>query len=167
MRTKPITYRVPVGVSEIKVVVLRDASSIPPLGDTPERVADFLRAIWESDPAFDNSVETLWVVFLNTRRKITGCQKVLDGTADTLLTHPREVFKPAIVMGAAAVVLAHNHPSGDPTPSKADIRTTGDVKRAGEILKIELLDHLIVIPNGTACEGRRYCSLRELGCLYS
>jgi DNA repair protein RadC len=75
---------------------------------------------------------------------------------DTILVHPREVFRAAIIAGAAAVVLMHNHPSGEAQPSEADIKVTRDLIRAGQLLKIEVLDHVIVgNPN--------HCSLRELG----
>lgn len=164
MRTKPITYRVPSEVCQVKVLVLRDASTIPPEGDTPERVSNWLLELWKGSEDFDNSAESMWVVFLNTRRKITGCQKLSDGTADTLLVMPGSVFKPAILMDAKCVVLAHNHPSGDPTPSEADIRVTRELQRAGQLLKIEVMDHLVLAPHGTPCESpRRYCSMRELG----
>jgi len=93
-------------------------------------------------------------------------EEIADGTIDTLLVHPREVFKKAIAANAAAVVLAHNHPSGDPTPSEADIKVTRDLIRAGQLLKIDVLDHVII---GRAAEGRAkdYVSLRELGYFYS
>jgi DNA repair protein RadC len=83
-----------------------------------------------------------------------------------LLVHPREVFRKAIAANAAAVVLAHNHPSGDPTPSEADIKVTRDLIRAGQLLKIDVLDHVII---GRATQERQkdYASLRELGYFYS
>ena len=89
-----------------------------------------------------------------------------DGTLDTILVHPRDVFKAAIAANASAIVLVHNHPSGDPTPSEADIKVTRDLIRAGQLLKIDVLDHVIV---GRATEQRAkdYSSLRELGYFYS
>jgi DNA repair protein RadC len=83
-----------------------------------------------------------------------------------LLVHPREVFRPAIAAGAAALVLVHNHPSGDPTPSEADIRVTRDLIRAGQLLKIEVLDH-IILGRRTTERAKDYVSLRELGYFYS
>jgi DNA repair protein RadC len=79
-----------------------------------------------------------------------------------LLIHPREVFKPAIVLGAAAIVLAHNHPSGDPSPSESDIKVTRDLIRAGQLLKIEVLDH-VILGSATPERTKDYASLRELG----
>lgn len=80
--------------------------------------------------------------------------------------HPREVFRVAIVAGAAAVVIMHNHPSGDPTPSESDVKATRDLIRAGQLLKLEVLDHVIL---GRATEERSkdWASLRELGYFYS
>jgi DNA repair protein RadC len=93
---------------------------------------------------------------LNTRRRVRGHQLVTIGTMDTLLVHPREVFRGAIIAGAAAIVLMHNHPSGEPQPSEADVKVTRDLIRAGQLVNIEILDHVIMgIPN--------HCSLRELG----
>jgi DNA repair protein RadC len=82
------------------------------------------------------------------------------GTLDTILVHAREVFRGAIIAAAAAVVVMHNHPSGESTPSEADIKVTRDLIRAGQLLKIELLDHVIIGQN-------RHQSLRELGYFYS
>jgi DNA repair protein RadC len=89
-------------------------------------------------------VEHFQVILLNTRRRLIRTEEVSQGTLDTILVHPREVFKVAIAANAAAVVLVHNHPSGDPTPSEADIKVTRDLIRAGQLLKIEVLDHVIL-----------------------
>jgi DNA repair protein RadC len=79
---------------------------------------------------------------------------------DTLLVHPREVFRAAVIGGASAILLMHNHPSGEPQPSEADIKVTRDLIRAGQILKIEVVDHVIV-------GASNFVSLRELGYFYS
>jgi DNA repair protein RadC len=107
-------------------------------------------------------VEQLQVLLLNTRRRLIRVETVTDGTIDTLLVHPREVFKSAIAANAAGIVLAHNHPSGDPTPSEADIKVTRDLIRAGQLLKIEVLDH-VIIGRATPERPKDYVSLRELG----
>ena len=112
-------------------------------------------------------VETLQVLLLNTRRRlIRVAEEISDGTIDTLLVHPREVFKAAIAANAAAIVLVHNHPSGDPTPSEADIKVTRDLIRAGQLLKIDVLDH-VIIGRATTERAKDYVSLRELGYFYS
>jgi DNA repair protein RadC len=93
-----------------------------------------------------------------------GMQVLSQGTLDTLLVHPREVFRAAIAAGAAAIVIAHNHPSGDPTPSEQDIRVTHDLMRAGQLLKIEVLDH-VILGHRTPERPRDFVSMRELGYL--
>jgi len=160
------------GVGRDKAIALKSAFTLarrmareirqesPPL-DNPERVADLLR---EENRAYE--VEHFQVVMLNTRRKLIRVEKISQGTLDTILVHPREVFKFAIAANAAAIVLVHNHPSGDPTPSEADIKVTRDLIRAGQLLKIEVLDH-IIIGRATQERPKDYISLRELGYFYS
>ena len=128
-----------------------------PTLDTPERIADLLR---EDNRAYQ--VETFQAVLLNTRRRLIRVARISQGTLDTLLVHPREVFKQAIAADASALVLAHNHPSGDPMPSEADIKVTRDLIRAGQLLKIEVLDH-VILGRATLERPRDYTSLRELG----
>lgn len=132
-----------------------------PVLDNPESVVRLLRARNLIKP-----VETLQVLLLNTRRRLIRVEEVADGTIDTLLVHAREVFKHAISANASAIVLAHNHPSGDPTPSEADIKVTRDLIRAGQLLKIEVLDH-IILGRATAERTKDYSSLRELGYFYA
>ena len=150
---------------EFKLTVLREL----PVGGQwslvtePGKVDAYWREHCQTHPAFVPDVETFWVLLVNTKRHVLGHLLVSTGILDTILVSPREVFRPACIAAAAAIILVHNHPSGDPTPSEADIKTTRDLIRAGEIMKIQVLDHVIVgIPDPIA--GRRgYCSLRELG----
>jgi DNA repair protein RadC len=128
-----------------------------PVLDNPENVVRLLR-----EKNLVKNVETLQVLLLNTRRRLIRVADITDGTLDTILVHPREVFKAAIAANAAAVVLAHNHPSGDPTPSEADIKVTRDLIRAGQLLKIDVLDH-VIIGRATPERPKDYASLRELG----
>jgi DNA repair protein RadC len=93
---------------------------------------------------------------LNTRRRVKGHHIVSIGSQDSILVHPREVYRVAIITAACAVVVMHNHPSGESTPSEADIKVTRDLIRAGQLLKMEVLDHVIV-GNGN------FSSLRTLG----
>ena len=129
--------------------------------DTPEQLAALLR-----DELSLHDTERFVVVLLNTRRRLIRVEEITRGLLDQVLVHAREVFRPAIVANAHAVVLAHNHPGGDPTPSEADIRVTRDLIRAGQLLKIEVIDHLVI---GRASQQRPkdFCSLRELGYFYS
>jgi DNA repair protein RadC len=139
----------------------RESYAESPVLDTPERVADFLR---EKNRVY--TVENFQVVFLNTRRRLIAVENISQGTLDTILVHAREVFAPAIARHAAAIILAHNHPSGDPTPSEADIKVTRDLIRAGQLLKIEVLDH-VILGRRTEERLRDFVSLREAGFFYS
>jgi DNA repair protein RadC len=146
---------------EFKVIALRECPLPETLRecDTPDKAADYWRLHVATNPYFDPERECFVVLLLNTRRRVKGHQLVTIGTLDTILMHPREVFRVAIIAAAAAIVIMHNHPSGDPTPSEADIKVTRDLIRAGQLMKIEVLDHVIV---GNPAR----CSLRELGYFY-
>ena len=139
----------------------KELSGDAPMLDTPERIADYLR---QTNRLYE--VETFQAVLLNTRRRLIRVEQLSQGTLDTILVHPREVFRAAIASNAAALVLVHNHPSGDPTPSEPDIKATRDLIRAGQVLKIEVLDH-IILGRATAERSKDYVSLRELGHFYS
>jgi hypothetical protein len=147
---------------EFKVVSLRECP-LPQdllLCDTPQKAFDYWNLHVTNIPHFNPECECFVVLMLNTRRRVKGHQLLSIGTLDTILIHAREVFRAAIIVGAAAIVLMHNHPSGEPTPSEADIKVTRDLIRAGQLLKMEVLDHVIV--------GKpTFCSLRELGYFYS
>jgi DNA repair protein RadC len=139
----------------------RELQQESPALDTPERVADLLR---EENRFYQ--VEQFQVLLLNTRRRLIRTERLSQGTLDTLLVHPREVFRAAVMANAAAIVLVHNHPSGDPTPSEADIKVTRDLIRAGQVLKIEVLDH-VILGQKTENRSQDYVSLRELGYFYT
>lgn len=132
-----------------------------PVLDTPEVVAKLLRE--QNRP---KNVETFQILLLNTRRRLIRIDQVSQGTLDTLLVHSREVFNSAIAARASAIVLVHNHPSGDPTPSEADIKVTRDLIRAGQLLKIDVLDH-VILGHATAERPKDFVSLRESGYFYS
>jgi DNA repair protein RadC len=154
---------------EFRVLTLRE---LPPgdlfsqVLDTPEKTAAWYRANVASDVRYNPDIEQLHVIPLSTRRKPLGVILVSTGTLDTILVHPREVFRPAIIVNAAALIVLHNHPSGDATPSEADIKVTRDLIRGGTLLKMEVLDHVIMGDPGVTNAGG-YVSLRELGYFYS
>lgn len=91
-----------------------------------------------------NAQEGFWALTLNQKHKVIGCHLVSLGTATASLVHPREVFRPALLDSAAAVACVHNHPSGDTTPSREDRDITRRLKDAGELLGIQILDHIIL-----------------------
>jgi DNA repair protein RadC len=140
---------------EFKVMRVRECPFPTQLVDTPERAVEYwqqniTRADW-----FDESKEALVVLILNTRRRIIGHNLVTLGNLDSCSVRPLEVFRPVIVAAGSACILMHCHPSGDSTPSDADIKVTHDLVRAGQLLKIEILDHVIV--------GNAFHSLRQMG----
>ena len=100
--------------------------------------------------------ERFLVVLLDGRHRVLREVAISQGTLTASLVHPREVFRPALREAAAAIILVHNHPSGDPAPSQEDLEVTRRLVRAGEILGIPVLDHVVVAERG-------YVSLREQG----
>lgn len=87
------------------------------------------------------------VLFLNTKNCLIKGQIISIGTLNTSLVHPREVFRTAIVEGANSIILVHNHPDGDPTPSDNDIKITKRIAKSADILGIKVLDHIIIAKN--------------------
>jgi len=106
----------------------------------PETVAQYLKLMGLHEDEQENFV----VLFLDTRNKVKGFDKVTRGLVDRSHVHPREVFRAAIIAGASKVILCHNHPSGDCSPSKQDLTSTKNLCEAGEIIGIKVLDHVIV-----------------------
>jgi DNA repair protein RadC len=107
--------------------------------------------------------ESLRVVLLDTRFRLIAISEVSKGTLNESLAHPREIFKPAISHSAYAFVLVHNHPSGDPAPSDADLRLTRRIEECARMLQIQFLDHLVV---GSPQQNRPgYFSFKEAGIL--
>jgi len=145
------------------ILARRMADEIPearPLLDDPERMADHMREEFR-----DKEIEEFHTLLLDTRRRLIRAEQITTGILDTAIVHPREVFKKAIAANASALVLVHNHPSGDPTPSKADIQVTRDLIRAGQLLKIDVLDH-VIIGQRTTEQDRDFVSLKEMGYFY-
>ena len=160
------------GIGRDKAIALKSAFTLArrmalelrhesPVLDAPENIANLLR---EDNRLYE--VEHFQILLLNSRRKLIRVEHISQGTLDSLLVHPREVFKLAIVANAAAIVLVHNHPSGDPTPSEGDIKVTRDLIRAGQLLKIDVLDH-VILGRRTPERAKDYASLKELGYFYS
>lgn len=157
---KPVKF--PAQPQEWKIVSLRECLTPEDmqLCETPDQAAAYWRKHIPDNPYFNPECECLVVIMLNTRRRIKGHYLVSIGTIDTILCHPREIFRLAVMASASAIIVCHNHPSGDPTPSEADIKVTRDLFRAGQLLKIDVLDHIIM--------GQpKHASLRELGYFYS
>ena len=128
----------------------RDPAERPQFG-TPREVAEHLLPQFGSYP-----VERFGVLLLDTRHRLVRTRILSVGSLDASVVHPREVFREAILAGAAAIVLFHNHPSGDPSPSRDDLALTRRLVTAGDLVGIDVIDHLILADS-------RYASLKELG----
>lgn len=103
--------------------------------------------------------EQLIVCCLDTKNQPTSMSIVSIGSVNSSIVHPREVFKVAVLSNASSIIILHNHPSGDPTPSNEDINITKRLKEAGKLIGIELLDHIII------GSENKFCSLKEKGVL--
>lgn len=122
---------------------------------SPADMAEFLRGLGLPE----REQEVFLAVHLDAKNGIRGYSVVSVGLVDRTQVHPRECYRNAILQGASRIVLAHNHPSGDPTPSAQDIAATRQLVEAGKIVGIEVLDHVIIgMPNAT---GRDFLSFRE------
>lgn len=106
----------------------------------------------------DETKEAFIALHLDSKNRLLCLDHVSIGSLNASVVHPREVFKSCLLSSAAAVILLHNHPSGDPTPSREDLELTGRLREAGELLGIRVLDHVII---GSGC----YVSLADRGLL--
>jgi DNA repair protein RadC len=144
--------------------VARRAIRLPPDEPPVLNRADLIVAHLDSVTS-GLEVEKFWVLCLNRRNRLRKRVEVSSGTATAALAHPREVFRSAIREAASAVVCVHNHPSGDPSPSAADIQLTRQLREAAAAVDIPLLDHVIIGRRGADPLGRGYYSFREAGLL--
>jgi DNA repair protein RadC len=129
-----------------------------PLIDSAEKAADYFRPL-----VHGIVVEKFWVLCLNRKNRLIKCVELTSGTATNTLAHPREVFREAIKESAAAVLCAHNHPSGDPSPSSADIKMTRQLRDAAHAVDIQLVDHVILGRPASDPAGLGYYSFRTAG----
>lgn len=151
-------FRFPPQPQEWKIISLRECPTSDSMQqcESPDQAAAYWRTHVESHPYFDTDRECLVVLILNTRRRIKGHHLVSIGSMDCILCTPVSIFRLAVLASASGIILMHNHPSGDESPSQADIKTTNDLVRAGQLLKIEVLDHIVM-------GNPRFASLRSLG----
>lgn len=130
-------YRIPI----YKVMLVKDGSRVSDVKQIkqPTDVAEMVKAYLQGVDR-----EHFVVVMLDTKNKVIGINTVSIGSLAMSIAHPREVFKPAILANAASIILAHNHPSGDPSPSNEDIKVTKNLVEGGQLLNIGVLDHIIL-----------------------
>ena len=141
-------------IPNYKITMVRDGS-VPVRTCTIKAPEDAIPILQSYLKGLDR--ETFVAIALTTRNTPLGIHTVALGSLDSCIVHPREVFKFAILANAGALLCAHNHPSGDTTPSEDDLKLTKRLKEAGDLLGIEVIDHLIVAPDG------HYTSLKAKG----
>lgn len=146
---------------QLKYKVVREDLFVPQVLNQPQYVADYMKDAFAERPY----QESFWVICLNRKNRPLGRHMVTLGTAGSTLVHPREVFRVAIMSSASAVICAHNHPSGDPSPSAADIRVTRQLREAAATVEIDLLDHVVVGHAPADPAGLGYYSFRTAGLL--
>lgn len=120
-----------------------------------EQIAEIMIKIHEATDESDRHKEHFWVIGINTKNVIQYIELVSLGTMTASLVHPREVFRFSVMKSVAALIFCHNHPSGDPKPSQEDTLLTKRLKQAGDILGIQVLDHIIL--------GEKVFSFRDSG----
>lgn len=129
--------------------------------DNADKASAYLQTAIDTHPV----QEGFYVILLDRKNHPLGRVLVTLGTLTSSLVHPREVFRPAILASAASVILAHNHPSGDPTPSAADIQVTRQLREASRAVDIEILDHVIIGSKEADPARVGYYSFRNAGVL--
>ncbi|MBA4138338.1 MAG: hypothetical protein C0518_13580 [Opitutus sp.] len=149
-----------VAVMELARRVLAGNGEVEPILNRPELVRDHLEPV-----ASGLAIEKFWVLCLNRKNRLLKCVEVTSGTATSSLAHPREVFREAIRQGATAVICAHNHPSGDPAPSAADVQLTRQLRDAAKAVDIELIDHVVLGRAAADPRGVGFYSFRQAGVL--
>lgn len=132
-----------------------------PTLDSPGKIVEYMGGAFDDDP----TVEFFYVLILNRKNRPIGRTMVTKGTATASLVHPREVLKPVILAGGTAAAVIHNHPSGSPDPSSADINVTRQLREAFKVMNIDLLDHLIIGDKDEDSNGIGYYSFAEAGLL--
>jgi len=157
---KPISFPRAYPIAEVRAVRLCEPPSIP-VADTPEKVFGLWNLLVATAPWFDPEKEQLVVFGFNTRFRCLFVNLVAVGSINEVHVTAAGVFRPVVAGGAHHCIVAHNHPSGNPSPSEGDVRVTRELCRAGNVLKTELTDHLII--GSTEHHPTGFVSLRELG----
>jgi DNA repair protein RadC len=147
-------------VFEVARRILQGEGGQAPILDTAEKVFKHLQPT-----SVGIEVEKFWVLSLNRKNRLLKLDEVTTGTATSSVVHPRETFRTAIANGAAAIIVAHNHPSGDPAPSSADFQVTRRLYESSKVLDIDLLDHVILGNPASDPQEIGYYSFNEAGVL--
>ncbi|TVR53427.1 MAG: JAB domain-containing protein [Puniceicoccaceae bacterium] len=149
-----------VALNEIMTRIHSNPDTPDPAFESPTRVFNHFAPL-----ARGLQVERFWCLCLNRKNRLMRRVEVSSGTASSCLVHPREVFREAIRAGSSGIICVHNHPSGDPSPSSADIQITRQLREAAKTVSVDLLDHVIVGNKVHDPGGLGFYSFREAGLL--
>ena len=148
---KITTYRMELNSEQHNVLVKENSCNYPIESlDSPQKTADMLNDVFRLNKQAE---EYVYMIALNVKGRPLGVFEISHGTVNQSICNPRDIFVKALLCGAVGIILAHNHPSGDTTPSKEDIEIYKRIKETGEIIGIELLDNIVI--------GNGYISFRE------
>ncbi|MDP4610068.1 MAG: DNA repair protein RadC [Opitutales bacterium] len=147
-----------IAVMEFAKRILKAEDNQSTIFDAAEVVAEHFRTI---TPGLE--VEKFWALCLDRKNRLIRRAEITSGTATSALVHPREVFREAIKLSASAIIAVHNHPSGDPAPSRADIQVTRQLREAAKVIGIDLLDHIIVGQKTHDPQGLGFYSFNDAG----
>jgi len=142
--------------AEVRVTAVREAGRMASV-QVPEQAARYWRSRIRRSPWFDSERELLLVLSLNARHRVISFSLVSLGTLNETIAHPRDIFRAAIAVNAFGIILIHNHPSGDPSPSNADYALTRRIYRCAEMIQIRFIDHVVV------GSGLKHFSFRAVG----
>ncbi len=147
-------------VMEVSKRVLRAQSEAPKVMDNPDKVYQFFKPLMQN-----LEVEKFYMMALNKRNHLIKAKEVSSGTVSGSMVHPRESFREAIKLNASVVIFIHNHPTGDPSPSSADIKVTKNLRKSAQVLDIQMLDHVIIGKPETDPRNIGYYSFADNGFL--
>ena len=136
------------------IIHLKDLTKIV---SSPKAIWNITKDLLLAEDKIDQDKEHFWVFHLDNRNRIKLIDLVSLGILNSSIVHPRETFRRAVIEGSAQIIIAHNHPSGEATPSEDDLTVTKRLVKAGEILGIELIDHLIITLTGFTSMKKKLC----------
>jgi DNA repair protein RadC len=147
-----------ISIMDLAKRILAEDNNNEVIFDSSAMVARYFRPIVAGE-----EIERFWVLCLDRKNRLLKREEVTKGTATNCLAHPREVYRRAIKQGATAIIAVHNHPSGDPAPSRADIQVTRQLRESAKVIGIDLHDHIIIGDKSHDPQGLGYYSFNEAG----
>lgn len=147
-------------VHESEIIYRSTEVQAPEVLGTPEKCVNYMKGAF-----IDPTVEYFYVIILNRKNRPIARHMVTKGTATGSLVHPREVLKPVLLASGCAAICVHNHPSGDPAPSRSDVQITRQLREAFKTMQIDLLDHIVIGERDCDPQNKGFYSFAEAGLL--